>query len=124
MYAPRMRVFALLSLLATGGCTLIVDAELAGKPAGTGGEGGAGGSTLASSATATSSSSSAGATSSSSGAPCVGASCQCPPNMANCDGIAILGCDVNLMTDPDNCGACHVVCSNGMPRCNAGKCGK
>jgi hypothetical protein len=122
MRAPRMRAFALLLLLATGGCTLIVGAELAGKPEGTGGEGGAGGDATSSSVTSSSSKSSA-TTTSSSGAPCVGPTCPCAPNMANCGGIPI-GCNVNLMTDPQNCGACHVMCSIGMPVCSAGKCGK
>jgi hypothetical protein len=107
----------LLPLLAAGGCTLLVGAELSDKPAETAGAGGQGGSGTSSSNGQTSNAqSSNGQTSSSSG------TVTCPPNTANCDGIAAHGCNVNLDKDPDNCGSCANICMAGMSHCAGGEC--
>jgi hypothetical protein len=34
----------------------------------------------------------------------------CSPGFANCDGEASDGCEVDLESDPTNCGACGVSC--------------
>lgn len=50
----------------------------------------------------------------------------CAPPTTNCDGVAADGCNVNLYTDPLNCGACGNKCApapNGAPVCNGGVCG-
>jgi len=106
-----MRAFRFLSLVATSGCTLLINAELSDKPTQTdGGGGGPGGGGTSSSSVQ----SSTGASSSS--------GVVCPPNMANCDGIAADGCNVNLMNDPDNCGSCNDVCMGILPHCVGGSC--
>lgn len=116
MRTPRTRAVFFLSILATGGCSLMVGAELSDKPADTGG-GGAGGDG-ASSTTAHSSSSSTTTTAQSSSS----GELMCAPNTANCDVIAAHGCNVNLMTDPANCGSCHTACKGPMAHCAGGSC--
>lgn len=122
-------ILCLVSLLAAGGCTLLAGAELSDKPAETAAAGGQGGSGTSSSAAQTGSgtSSSSGktgsSTSSGSGQPSGSSgAAPCPPNTANCDGIAAQGCDVNLQTDPDHCGSCATVCIGIMSHCAGGKC--
>jgi len=50
-------------------------------------------------------------------------STQCTDGFADCDGNPMNGCEVNLATDPSNCGACGVQCNiaGGQP-CVEGKC--
>ena len=43
-------------------------------------------------------------------------------DMRNCNGAVDDGCEVNVMSDPDNCGACGKQCAAGQP-CLAGRCG-
>jgi hypothetical protein len=126
-----MNILSFVSLLVAGGCTLLVGTELSDKPAETGGAGGQGGSGTTSGDGPTGSAASTGAASSgaaSSGGPTSGSSgaAMCPPNTANCDGIAAHGCNVNLQTDPDHCGSCANVCMAGLPpgpaHCAGGKC--
>jgi hypothetical protein len=107
-----MRALPFLSLLATSGCTLLINAELSDKPTQTGGGGGGqgGGGTSSSSVQ-----SSTGPSSSSSGV-------VCPPNMATCDGDPGPPCNVNLKDDPDNCGSCNDVCAGILPHCAGGVC--
>ena len=117
MRTPPANILCLVSLLAAGGCTLLVGAELSDKPAETAADGGQGGSgTSSSSGPASSGPSSGGPTGSSSGA------LMCPPNMANCDGIAAHGCDVNLQNNPQHCGSCTNVCKPPMLLCAGGQC--
>jgi hypothetical protein len=125
MRAPRTKPLSLLSLLAASGCTLLVGAQLSDKPAETGGAGGyedggpgsgIAGSSVESSNGQSSNGQSNNGQSSSSGW------VNCPPNTANCDGIAAHGCDVNLKNDPDNCGHCNNVCMDGMQHCADGHC--
>ena len=49
----------------------------------------------------------------------------CNAGFGNCDGNAANGCETNLLTDINNCGACSTRCSppNGAPTCTAGACG-
>lgn len=49
----------------------------------------------------------------------------CLDGYADCDGIAVNGCEVNLQTDVTKCGNCNTVCNttNGTPSCNNGVCG-
>ena len=116
MRTPQLNLLFPLALLATSGCTLLVGAELSGDPleadddGGAGGHGGSGASTTSVHASSASSSSS-----SSSGV-------VCPPNMANCGGIGMPGCNVNLMNDPENCGSCHHVCVGLTMHCTGGTC--
>jgi len=58
---------------------------------------------------------------------CVAGQCvvnQCNVGYGNCNGSAIDGCEINLMTNPAHCGACGTVCSanNGTPSCVNGQC--
>jgi hypothetical protein len=55
-------------------------------------------------------------------ATCNGVQCglACTADHANCDGVASNGCEVDLMTDATNCGACGTSC-NGQP-CVSGIC--
>jgi hypothetical protein len=59
---------------------------------------------------------------------CSGGSCvtgTCDPGYANCNGLNADGCEVNIDTDPHNCGACGHMCSsaNGTAICSGGNCG-
>jgi hypothetical protein len=110
-----MNLLSFLPLLAAGGCTLLVDAQLSDKPAEAGGDGGGGGLMASGTSSSSAESSSAESSSASGGVPC-------PPNMANCDGIAAHGCNVNLQNDPDNCGSCNTKCMAIMQHCAGGKC--
>ena len=137
---PRHRSFhgraALLSVLATlstGGCTLLVGAQLSDKPEGTGYDGGAGGGSggasnsnsnsnstsdsAHASSTGTASSSTATTTSNSSSA----GGLMCPGGFADCDGSPANGCEANLSNDLANCGACHQSCMQGE-KCHKGMC--
>jgi len=48
----------------------------------------------------------------------------CNPGWADCNGLASDGCEVNVLTSPNNCGVCGRVCNtpNGTPACNTGNC--
>jgi hypothetical protein len=48
----------------------------------------------------------------------------CLPPFANCDMNAMNGCETNVATDANNCGACGDVCDlpNAVPSCNQGTC--
>jgi hypothetical protein len=49
----------------------------------------------------------------------------CAPAFADCDGVATNGCEISLMTDADNCGACRRACSPASVasrQCVAGLC--
>ncbi|NMB75138.1 MAG: choice-of-anchor D domain-containing protein [Myxococcales bacterium] len=59
---------------------------------------------------------------------CLGTTCDldyCLPGFANCNFQDGDGCEVNLLTDPNNCQTCNHVCpsSGGTPVCNSGICG-
>jgi len=45
----------------------------------------------------------------------------CDPGYANCNMEAADGCEVNLNTDPGNCGSCGRVCATGTS-CVMGSC--
>ena len=49
----------------------------------------------------------------------------CQAGFANCDGRAANGCEVSLVTDLMNCGACGATCSvpNATARCFSSRCG-
>ena len=60
---------------------------------------------------------------------CVGGACgvaSCNPGFANCDGDAANGCEVNTLTDPQNCGGCGLRCTagygTGSYACTSGAC--
>ena len=60
-------------------------------------------------------------------ATCVAGVCQysCNTNFANCNNILTDGCEVSLLSDVNNCGACNVQCApvpNGTPACVSGSC--
>ena len=48
----------------------------------------------------------------------------CPTGTANCDGNPAHGCNVNLNTDKNDCGACGNICAsvNGTATCSGGMC--
>jgi rhodanese-related sulfurtransferase len=52
--------------------------------------------------------------------------CECDTDYGNCDGDWSNGCEVNLNTDPNNCGSCgnacgaNAYCSGGTCHCNEG----
>ncbi len=60
---------------------------------------------------------------------CVKGACvlaACNPGFADCDGLAMNGCEVATDADLKNCGACGKVCqnvANGTPGCAKGVCG-
>src|SRR5262249_8710912 len=63
------------------------------------------------------------------GAPsCVGGMCgvgSCNLGYADCDKMAVDGCEVNTLTSVANCGACNAACPqepNSMPGCMGGQC--
>jgi len=43
---------------------------------------------------------------------CVLGSCLCAPNSADCDGVVRNGCEIDVGSDPDNCGTCGLACSS------------
>jgi hypothetical protein len=57
---------------------------------------------------------------------CVDASCAlvCPANFDDCDGDAENGCEANLLTNLNHCGACARRCSlpHAVSACSAGEC--
>src|SRR5262249_13015416 len=59
---------------------------------------------------------------------CATGHCQvatCNTGFGNCDGNAANGCESNLQTDVNNCGACGTVCgpvANGTAGCATGHC--
>ncbi|MBL8604225.1 MAG: discoidin domain-containing protein [Myxococcales bacterium] len=59
-------------------------------------------------------------------ASCASASCQyrCAAGFGDCDGNAANGCETNLATSPNHCGACNTVCNlaNAVSACTAGAC--
>lgn len=49
----------------------------------------------------------------------------CNGGWGNCDGISANGCEVNLLSDPLHCGACHFPCAilpNTIRTCSSGQC--
>ncbi|MEZ4389847.1 MAG: hypothetical protein R3A48_02030 [Polyangiales bacterium] len=59
---------------------------------------------------------------------CSGGACQltCQGTFRNCDGDATNGCEVNVASDPGNCGGCLNRCPrrpNSLPVCRQGACG-
>jgi hypothetical protein len=56
--------------------------------------------------------------------PCTQGICpiiDCTPGFANCDGNCANGCEVNILTDPMNCGQCGLACPAGQV-CIQGAC--
>jgi hypothetical protein len=49
---------------------------------------------------------------------------KCSAGYSDCNNDAADGCEANLQSDPNNCGACGTVCvtPNATPKCVAGKC--
>jgi hypothetical protein len=49
----------------------------------------------------------------------------CDNGFDDCDGVALSGCEGDLLADPKHCGSCANACSTsgGTPVCNAGQCG-
>jgi hypothetical protein len=45
----------------------------------------------------------------------------CNLGFANCNGTASDGCEVNLLSDNNNCGTCGAVCRTGLT-CRFGRC--
>ena len=59
---------------------------------------------------------------------CVSGQCQigsCNTGFFDCNAVAADGCEVNVLNDPQNCGACNVVCANppnATAACAGGQC--
>lgn len=55
---------------------------------------------------------------------CVGGQCTCASGQSNCNGFPGDGCEINLLTDVNNCGSCGSQCAlpNAFPACNAAQC--
>ena len=131
---------ALIAMLLSGGCSLLVGSELSGKPAEatSGGAGGQGessaqsssvqvGSGPATSAGGAGSSSAAGPSSSSAGPSSSSASAgsggpMCPDDVADYDGKTENDYETDLATDKHNCGVCNHKCMGGE-KCNQKQCG-
>ena len=99
------------TVLSAGGCTLLVDVQLAEKREETGDAGGQdseGGDGGSSQSTISQSSSSSGGL-------------ICPSGFADCDEVATNGCEVYVKDDPKNCGWCKTVCQPGK-KCTGGSC--
>jgi len=57
---------------------------------------------------------------------CEESPCACLPPLADCDGVAANGCEVDLLRDPAHCGVCGRRCAaapNAAGACDAGVCG-
>ena len=118
----------LAALLGSGGCTLLVGAQLSDKPeeaTGAGGGGGQVGDTAASSSAQMSSGPSVGSSSVGSSASASSSAgsggMMCSKDLADCDGKPMNGCEINIKTDAKNCGACGAVCFKPKT-CNESKC--
>ena len=46
----------------------------------------------------------------------------CLPGFADCNNNTADGCEVSLLSDAKNCGACGAACPNNMPYCSSGVC--
>jgi hypothetical protein len=132
MRAPGSMRLAILLLVASSGCSLLVSAQLSDKPGETGGAGGQGGDATASSTPASStvahsssavSSSAASSSSSSNGGGNGGNGGGCSGNMVTCLGNPMI-CKVDLQNDPKNCGVCFKMCFPPTGKCNNGACTK
>jgi hypothetical protein len=55
---------------------------------------------------------------------CVGGECYytCQQGYDNCNGDPDDGCETNLLSDPNNCGACGFICNAATPYCVQGTC--
>jgi hypothetical protein len=54
---------------------------------------------------------------------CTRGSCvigRCKPGYRDCNGVAADGCEVDLQSDPESCGACDSACKSHL--CNQGVC--
>ena len=47
---------------------------------------------------------------------------RCRTGFRDCDLNTETGCEINVNTDPDNCGGCNLPCATGQT-CNSGSCG-
>ena len=59
------------------------------------------------------------------GPTCSGAACgytACQPGYADCDGTAASGCEVAILSNPQNCGTCNHSCFGGATSCASGVC--
>jgi len=55
---------------------------------------------------------------------CISGACSvgaCNSGYANCNGVAGDGCEIDTVTDPNNCGGCNIVCPGGTI-CDTGSC--
>jgi hypothetical protein len=125
---------ALVVALGAGGCSLLIGAQLSGKPAETTGAGGSGGeagaTTGAHDTTGAGTGGMAGTTGIGTGGTEAGmggdrgsggSAPTCPEGTADCDGNPANGCETDLKHDPKNCGACGHTC--GPPaHCAGGSC--
>lgn len=103
-------VLALCAAASSGGCSLLVGGQLSEKPLEADGAGGGGGASSTDSQT-----SSSAAQSSSTGM------FMCPKDTLDCDGKLWDGCEIHILTDNNNCGACGNECQDGK-HCKGGKC--